>query len=159
MNEAYNSNTYKYMVPSICYTFDYVLNLINESCTHREIHERFLKHLLECILLEDQVSIEHHEIKFGDQEYKIEFTNKPKSIFALLNRYFASTYSFFYRKYEELSLKSLIDKLQLQKTYKIEEESGFYEKSLLFLTEPCMNSINEYFNELSVSEDKEKYVY
>jgi len=158
MNEAYVSNTYKYIVPSICYTFDYTFNLINESCNQKQIHERFLSYLLKCILQNDQLSIEYNSTKLGDQEYKIMFSNQPKTIFPLLNRYFASAYFLFNRKYEETPIKSLLNKLQMN-THKIGEEVELDENSLLLLlAEPCLNSMNEYFNELSVSEDKEKYV-
>jgi hypothetical protein len=157
MNEAYDSNTYKYMVPSLCYTFDYALNLVNESCSDREIHARFLKHLLECILQNNEWSVEFDEIKLGDQQYKIMHSNQPKTIFPLIHRYFATTYSLFNKQHEETSLKSLLDKFRLN-MQDIEEQCSFDEKVLFFFADPCMSSLSEYFNELSISENREKYV-
>ena len=166
MAEVYGAGKYKTLMPSTCYSINFILNsffdCIKNKNTYTECLEYLVKHLFN---LENYSNgdFEYKSIEFNKKQHEIFINIQSRTIYPILNRSLASMFCL--SNNFGLDLKELLDKFQLEIVNKPADsniESEFTLKSfgnkVKFVIEPCLKSLNLYLDSRMNNKDDIGYV-
>jgi hypothetical protein len=149
MNIAFETKSYKTIIPSLCFSLNYFFNLIVDYCAKsKDAYLICLNYLIQTMLKTEKDQIKVEIVKLNGNKYKILNNTESISLFPQLNRYFGLMCSLI--DHHSINFKQLIGDYDLKLYKKPNNESYFgkFEDKMLYITEPCFKSTSLYFKNL-----------
>lgn len=154
MVEVYAAGKYKTLMPSSCFSINFILNSFFDCIKNKNTYTECLEYLIKHLLTLENFSngdFEYKSIEFNKKEHEIFLNKQSRTIYPILNRSLASMICL--SNNFGLDLKELLDKFQLELVDKpagSNIDSDFSLKScgnkVKFVIEPCLKSLNLYLD-------------